>query len=83
MSEEELHPTLSGELELRDAETGETKEITITDRILEKYQRRLTDFCNNLNQFCTRNNITYMRVSTNLPFEDLILKALRKEQVLL
>jgi len=83
ISEEELHPTLSGELKLQDAETGDTKEITITDRMLERYQRRLETFCQSLNQFCTRNNITYLRISTSLPFEDLILRALRRERVLL
>ncbi len=83
MSEEELHPPLSGELRLLDAETGETKEITVTERVLEGYQKRLGRFCEDLNQFCGRNNITYLRVSTSLPFEDLILRVLRKEQMLL
>jgi uncharacterized protein (DUF58 family) len=83
MSEEELHPTLSGELRLQDAETGDTKEITVTDRMLERYQRRLATLCQNLNQFCTRSNITYLRISTDLPFEDLILRTLRRERVLL
>jgi uncharacterized protein (DUF58 family) len=83
ISEEELHPTLSGELKLQDAETGDTKEITVTDRMLERYQRRLETFCQDLNQFCTRNNITYLRISTSLPFEDLILRTLRRERVLL
>jgi uncharacterized protein (DUF58 family) len=83
MSEEELHPPLSGELKLLDAETGETKEITVTERVLEGYQKRLGRFCEDLNQFCARNNITYLRVSTSLPFEDLILRVLRREQVLI
>lgn len=82
MSEEELHPPLSGELKLLDAETGETKEITVTERVLEGYQKRLGRFCEDLNQFCAKNNITYLRVSTSLPFEDLILRVLRRENML-
>jgi hypothetical protein len=82
MSEEELNPTLFGELKLLDAETGETKEITVTDRMLEEYQKRLEGFCQGLSQFCAKNNITYLRVSTSLPFEDLVLRTLRREQVL-
>ena len=78
MSKEELHPPLSGELKLQDAETGETKEVTVTDRMLEKYQGRLTDFCQNLGQFCAKNNVTYLRASTDLPFEDLMLRTLRR-----
>ena len=83
MSEEELHPKLSGELKLLDAETGETKEITVTERVLEGYQKRLGRFCEDLNQFCAKNNITYLRVSTSLPFEDLILRVLRRDQVVI
>ena len=83
LSEEELHPTLSGELKLQDAETGGTKEITITDRMLERYQRRLADFCQDLDSFCTSNNVTYVQVNTALPFEDLMLGTLRRERVLL
>ncbi len=83
MSEEELNPSLSGELRLLDAETGETKEITVTERMLEGYRKRLGRFCDGLNQFCARNNMTYLRVSTSLPFEDLILRVLRRQQVLI
>lgn len=82
MSKEELHPTLSGELKIQDSETGETKEITVTDRMLERYEKRLTDFCQNLSQFCAKNDVTYLRVSTGLPFEELILKTLRGIHVL-
>lgn len=82
MSEEELHPTLSGELKIQDSETGETKEITVTDRMLERYEKRLTDFCQNLSQFCAKNDVTYLRVSTGLPFEEVILKTLRGKQIL-
>ena len=83
MSEMELHPTLSGELKLRDAETGDTREITVTDRMLERYQRRLATFCRDLSQFCARSNIAYLQISTSLPFEDLILRTLRRERMLL
>ena len=81
LSEDELNPHLSGELRLQDSETGETKEVTITNRVLEKYQSSLTKFCNDLKQFCTINNVAYMRISTALPFDKLILD-LRKENLL-
>lgn len=83
LSEEELNPALHGELKLQDAETGETKEVTITDRMIERYKRSLELFCQNLDQFCTRNNISYLRISTSLPFEDLILRTLRGEHILI
>lgn len=83
LSNEELQPSLSGELKLQDSESGETKEVTITDRLMVGYQKRLTAFCRNLEEFCTRNGISYLRVNTSLPFEDLILKEFRKEHILI
>lgn len=83
MSEDELHPPLSGELKLQDAETGETKEVTITDKMMKKYEERLTNLFHDLNQLCMRNNSTYIQVNTNLHFEELILKVLRRERILI
>lgn len=83
LSDDEIDPNLSGELKLQDAETDETKEVTITDRLLERYKKRLDAFCLNLKSFCTKNNIAYIRVSTGYPFEDFMLKELRRQQLVL
>ena len=82
MAHDEINPAISGELKLKDSETNETKEITITDRMLERYQAKLKSFCENLVSFCAKNNITYIGVNTGFPFEELILKTLRSKQVL-
>jgi uncharacterized protein (DUF58 family) len=83
LSNEELQPSLLGELKLQDSESGETKEVTITDRLMVGYQKRLTAFCRNLEDFCSKNNMSYIRVNTNHLFEDLILKEFRKEHILI
>lgn len=82
LSQEEINPPLFGELKLQDAETGEFKEITITQRALEKYKTRLEMFCQKIDHFCARNNITYLRISTDEAFDDLILKTLRRERMI-
>jgi len=80
LSEDELNPNLSGELKLQDCETNETKEVTITDSMLERYRLRLAKFCNDLKEFCLINNSTYIFINTALQFDDLILR-LRKENL--
>lgn len=82
LSNDEISPNLSGELKLQDSETREAKEVTITDHIMKKYQIRLDDFCSNLKEFCTMNNVAYMRISTAPPFDEIILN-LRKENLLI
>ena len=77
LSQEEINPSLFGELKLQDAETGEVKEVTITDSALGKYKARLEEFCQKLDGFCAKNNVNYVRISTDLPLDELILKTLR------
>ncbi|HGE72545.1 TPA: DUF58 domain-containing protein [Candidatus Poribacteria bacterium] len=83
LSNDEIDPNLTGELRLQDAETDETKEVTITDRLLERYKRRLDAFCSNLKNFCDKNNIAYVKVSTDYPYKDFILKETRRQRILL
>lgn len=82
LSEEELNPTISGELSLADAETGTTKEITVTDKALASYRKRLHIFCDDLHDFCESQKMTYVRVSTEAAIENFILKDLRKAGVI-
>jgi uncharacterized protein (DUF58 family) len=77
LTPEELAPDVLGDLKLIDAETGETREITVTPTLLRDYQRTLDQFCGGLQRFCRRYGADYIRASTATPFEDLILSYLR------
>lgn len=83
LSNEEINPLISGELKLKDSETGEIKEVTITERMINHYKMRLEKFCDDLENFCERNNILYVFADTRTSIDDLILRTLRREKVLL
>jgi uncharacterized protein (DUF58 family) len=74
----ELNPELVGDLKLVDAETGETREITVTPGLLRDYQRALEAFCGGLQSFARRYGVDYIRASTATPFEDLVLQTMRR-----
>jgi uncharacterized protein (DUF58 family) len=74
----ELHPDYLGDLKLIDAETGEVREISISPSLLRDYQRAVDTFCGELQGFCRRYGVDYIRTTTSTPFEDLILKYLRR-----
>ena len=74
---EELHPTLTGDLRIVDSETGQAREVSISPFLLGQYQAQLTTFCDGLKALSTRYNMDYVRTSTDVPFEDVILKYLR------
>ncbi len=78
VSEEELHPPLRGDLTLLDAEGGASREVSVDRGALEQYQRRLQDHFAEAERFCARHRIDYLRTSTAVPFQDLILRHLRR-----
>lgn len=83
LSDEELHPNLSGELHLEDAETGKKKEITVSDRTLANYRERVNAFCNRLEGFCLNQRITYIQINNRVQIEELIVQNLRQSGLIL
>lgn len=69
---EEIEPPPPGEWKLEDAETGETKEITINEDTIAHYQNQQQEFCENLHHFCTARGIGYIRIRTDIPIESVI-----------
>ena len=78
LSEEETHPRLSGELQLADAETGQSKEITVNEGALVGYTERLNAFCENLKRYCLNRGVTYIRMPHQTPIEQFVLQDLRR-----
>jgi uncharacterized protein (DUF58 family) len=78
LAPEEIDPPLVGDLKLIDAETGETREITVSVGLLRDYRRAVENFCARAQGFCHRYGADYLRAATETPFEDLILTALRR-----
>ena len=77
LSEDEIKPTLLGDLRIIDSETGETKEMSVNPQLLARYQQTFDSFCGEIETFCHRYGIDYLRTSTAMPFEDIVLKYLR------
>ena len=78
LSDEEMHPRLSGELQLADAETGQSKEITVNEQALMGYTERLNTFCENLKRYCLNRGVTYIRMNHQTSIEQFILRDLRR-----
>lgn len=82
LDEEEVSPSMVGDLLLVDSETDEKREITITQTLLRKYQQRFTEFTGGIENYCLRCGCNYVRVTNTSPFEDLVLSYLRKRGAL-
>ncbi|MDR7415424.1 MAG: DUF58 domain-containing protein [Armatimonadota bacterium] len=77
LSEEELFPTLRGELRLVDAETGSVLEWTSSRESLEAFVRARDGFLEACRQFCFRHGIAYLRTTTRVPVRELVLRYMR------
>lgn len=77
LAPEEVNPAFSGDLRLRDAETGETRELTFDSEALRSYRHRLREFLDGAEGFCRAHGINYHRVTTDVPVEEVVLRQLK------
>jgi uncharacterized protein (DUF58 family) len=77
LAPEELRPTMGGDLELVDAESGELREVSVDAETLRAYEHRLGQFLTGIEDFCKANEIQYHRVATDVGLEDVFLRRLK------
>ena len=78
LSEEEIDPPLDGALRLIDAEEGGAFEVTVDAELRALYRRRLGRHLDDIERYCRSHDIDYLRTSTAIAFEDVVLKYLRQ-----
>lgn len=74
----EVRPPLHGDVRLVDHETGEFREVTITRRILDRYAEAHASYLARIEEFCTQKQVPYFALETTVPFDEAILKILRR-----
>jgi uncharacterized protein (DUF58 family) len=77
LSQEEIDPEVVGDLKLVDAEDEDVAEITVSGPLLKRYKQNLAAYQAALNEFCLRRGISFLSTSNQVPFERLVLNALR------
>lgn len=82
LSNEEINPSIGGELRLVDSETSEARDISINSLLLNEYKKQLDSFVNNIKEFCSRMGITYVMVSSSDTMEKIVLDEFVKNGVL-
>ena len=83
MSPEEINPQVylesgptGADWLVEDAETGETRAITINPETLSQYQIQQQTFCETLQHFCIDQGIGYAQLQSDMPIEPFILQEL-------
>ncbi len=74
---EEANPTWLGDIELEDVETGNRRKLTITERKLWQYKKLFQEFLTSIDNYCRMYSLSCTRTTTDVPFDELILRMMR------
>lgn len=81
LSLDEVEPPLAGDVKLIDVETGLEAEITLDVSTQGQYLARLQEWRTEIEGFCRGRNVHYIPLTTDFPWEKLILQTLRVQGV--
>ena len=81
-SDDEIRPELPDEVLLEDSERGHTERLKVTPGLLDAYAEEVEKHADEINQYCRKYGWGYVRTSTQVPFEDLILRVFRQGRFL-
>jgi uncharacterized protein (DUF58 family) len=76
LSPEELNPAIRGDWKLQDAETGSEVEITLSPRLLRRYEEELEAHTQNIRDFCRRQGVNFLRFTSDMSVEDSVIREL-------
>ena len=78
----ELNPDFGGDMKLVDMETGQFKDVTVTDKLLEMYRDTVKSYCQQIEDFARSTGAGYLLAPTSIPFEDLVMEYFRLGRLL-
>jgi uncharacterized protein (DUF58 family) len=81
LSPDEVEPPTGGDVKLVDVESGAAAELSLDAPTRERYRRRLRHWQSEIAADCSRRHVHYVPVITDTPWDQLVLHALRVQQV--
>jgi uncharacterized protein (DUF58 family) len=71
-----------GDINVYDCETGEEREVTVTEQVLRNVRAAHKEYDAAIQRFCTRSHVPYFAAPADQPFDELVLGLLRRGGVL-
>ncbi|HKQ69418.1 MAG TPA: DUF58 domain-containing protein [Polyangiaceae bacterium] len=69
---------LSGDVRIYDCETGDEREVTVTPKVLKQYRDAYRGYLADIKKFCTERQVPYVAADVEVPFDELVLRVLRR-----
>jgi uncharacterized protein (DUF58 family) len=70
-------PPLHGEVDIVDAETSESRQVTVTPRLLARYAQAHAAYVERVRTFCLRKRVGLSSIDTRTPVDEAMLRLLR------
>jgi len=74
----ELKPHAWGDVALVDVEAGGERKFFVDTDLVRRFERELEIFFQEIESLCTSHKIDYLRTTTQIPFDEFVLQALRR-----
>jgi len=81
-SQADRDPAMLGDVRFVDAETGELRDVDVTPRLAAAYAGAWDAHATELQHFCGRYGMGYVRADAERPFEEIVLQAFRQGRFL-
>ena len=78
IDEQESSPKPSGDITLQDVEGGRERRLFLDAELVRRYQQELRGYFGEIEAICTNRQIDYLRTTTQIPFDEFVLKTLRQ-----
>jgi uncharacterized protein (DUF58 family) len=71
-------PKINGDVLVRDCETGEEREVTVTASVLTQLSHAHAQYAAEIERYCAAHQVSYVAANVEVPFEELVLRVFRK-----
>lgn len=78
LSQEEIDPDITGDLKLVDCEDQDIAEVSVSQRLIDRYKQTLATFIEQAREFSSRRGIVYTMTSTERSVDRLVSRYLRQ-----
>ena len=82
LAPEEIDPDEAGDWEFVDSEGGPTVSVSLSAAVRDEYRRRLARLTDEVQSFCARHGAQFLQLSSAVSVEDVVLRLLRRAQIL-
>lgn len=73
----DAHPELLGDVELQDLETGEVRQVRVTERVAREYRRAFLEHQQAVRSYCLRYGFRWTAADAAVPYDQLMLQMMK------